>query len=594
MLLDVLVASCRARHDAFVGAPPLGELLERAGLSRRGDEVADADFDWATLAEARHQDYVVDLAERYDLDIEAAEHLSVLARTALSDDPAGDGKDVTACIAALRHPDATAAFLEPKVGRNEKNARNLVALAGVVIDASGSGPPAGSHFVLARAAEIEGDALAHAREVDETLRIDPSFAPALEDRAWVRADRGEVRAAVADLEQVVDDDHPRLLVLDRYSAPGPMTAGRNEHCPCGSGRKYKVCCGRANGYRLVDRAPFLFEKAMWFASRPAQRDDVMAMIEEAFEDSEIDLSYVPEEVFLTDPVLLHVALFAAGLMLRFDDERGVLLPDDEQALVANWADATLRTLRVEHVEQLAITVTDLVTGERLTFGHHGLDDSVGPSRVIIAAPLFDGERLSLLAWLTIADEHVDEVVSSGSIPSIVRALALARRDAVAKTLIDLQASRVERLAWLFPDAEPMDRERWTVSELVEGEHPELVAAIEAGREHVKIAGDHEINPTLHMAIHEIVAEQILGDEPPEMWTTAIRLANVGYDRHEILHMLGSTVSDQVFDILGGSDRHDGEEQIAQLLALPATWEMARRAHGVPHRGARQHGRHPRR
>lgn len=32
---------------------------------------------------------------------------------------------------------------------------------------------------------------------------------------------------------------PRIRVAQKY--PG---TGRNEPCPCGSGRKYKVCCGR--------------------------------------------------------------------------------------------------------------------------------------------------------------------------------------------------------------------------------------------------------------------------------------------------------------------------------------------------------------
>jgi hypothetical protein len=69
MLLDVLVAACRARADVLVNAPPLEELLQRAGLSRQGDEVADADFDWPALTRARHHDFVDDLAERYDLEL---------------------------------------------------------------------------------------------------------------------------------------------------------------------------------------------------------------------------------------------------------------------------------------------------------------------------------------------------------------------------------------------------------------------------------------------------------------------------------------------------------------------------------------------
>jgi uncharacterized protein YecA (UPF0149 family) len=42
-----------------------------------------------------------------------------------------------------------------------------------------------------------------------------------------------------DTAQTVPPPAPRIRVEKKY--PG---TGRNERCPCGSGRKYKVCCGR--------------------------------------------------------------------------------------------------------------------------------------------------------------------------------------------------------------------------------------------------------------------------------------------------------------------------------------------------------------
>jgi hypothetical protein len=49
--------------------------------------------------------------------------------------------------------------------------------------------------------------------------------------------RAEGRAALAT-EGDSDDDAP----VEPYRAP--MRVGRNEPCPCGSGKKYKKCCGR--------------------------------------------------------------------------------------------------------------------------------------------------------------------------------------------------------------------------------------------------------------------------------------------------------------------------------------------------------------
>lgn len=592
-LLDVLISACRSDGSAFATAPPLTELLARADLSVRGGEVADGSFDWAADADQRHQDYVQWLAEYYDVDLAEAEHLAILARSFLFE-PAEDGVDLQACAAALRDPGATAAFLEEKTSRRPTDVQRLRALADATIATMAGEPPAGAHLVLARVAELEGDALRHAHEVDETLRIDPAFWPAFEDAAWIRADRGDLRGAAATLEQVVDDDHPRLLVLDRYSAPGRMAAERNESCPCGSGRKHKLCCGRSNGYRLVDRAPLLFEKAMWFASRPTQSAEIREMIDEALVDVDIDLAEFPRDLFDLDPVVTDAALFAAGLIIRFRDERGVMLPADERKLLDDWVDARMRILRVERWGDHAdLTVTDVLTGEELVVGHHGADESIAPGRVVAAALLFDGERRSVLGWIQLADDAVDQLVSI-DVSAIVRLVVETRCAVAAETLSRLKATTADRLAWLFPDADPAERDEQTVAELIENDHPELVAAITAGRELVRIEGGHEINPSLHLAVHEIVVEQILADDPREMWVTAVRLLNQGYDRHEILHMLGSTVSNQVFGMLGESQSYDREQHVEELAALPETWEAAREVHrSASPPGARHRGRHRR-
>jgi hypothetical protein len=42
-----------------------------------------------------------------------------------------------------------------------------------------------------------------------------------------------------------------------------------------------------------------------------------------------------------------------------------------------------------------------------------------------------------------------------------------------------------------------------------------------------------VNPVLHIAMHEIVANQLWANDPPEMWETAVRLLDAGYERHEV-------------------------------------------------------------
>jgi DNA-binding GntR family transcriptional regulator len=110
--------------------------------------------------------------------------------------------------------------------------------------------------------------------------------------------------------------------------------------------------------------------------------------------------------------------------------------------------------------------------------------------------------------------------------------------------------------------------------LIEADHPELLAALldETSEVH---AGAHAMNPRLHIAIHEIVANQLWSDNPPEMWQTAERLIASGYGRHEVLHMLGSVVSGEVRDILAAGAHHDIERVRQALAALPESWEARR-------------------
>lgn len=72
--------------------------------------------------------------------------------------------------------------------------------------------------------------------------------------------------------------------------------------------------------------------------------------------------------------------------------------------------------------------------------------------------------------------------------------------------------------------------------LIEAEHPEYAAALEDDREVIGPDGS-TMQPRLHIAVHEVVANRLWADDPPELWQTAKRLSAAGYDRHEVLHML---------------------------------------------------------
>jgi hypothetical protein len=110
--------------------------------------------------------------------------------------------------------------------------------------------------------------------------------------------------------------------------------------------------------------------------------------------------------------------------------------------------------------------------------------------------------------------------------------------------------------------------------LIEAEHPELKQALEDGVREIRLERE-VMNPRLHIAMHEIMANQLLADDPPEMWQTARRLASAGYERHEILHMLASVVSGQVWGAFVDDASYDIERVRRELAALPEGWESQR-------------------
>jgi hypothetical protein len=110
--------------------------------------------------------------------------------------------------------------------------------------------------------------------------------------------------------------------------------------------------------------------------------------------------------------------------------------------------------------------------------------------------------------------------------------------------------------------------------LILAEHPELHHALEAGLTELHL-NDTTINPALHLAMHEIVANQLWADDPPEVWHTAQRLLAAGYERHEVLHMLASVVSDDVYQTLHDQKPPDPDRTRVALAALPDTWEQQR-------------------
>jgi len=106
--------------------------------------------------------------------------------------------------------------------------------------------------------------------------------------------------------------------------------------------------------------------------------------------------------------------------------------------------------------------------------------------------------------------------------------------------------------------------------LIKAEHPELHKALRHGDDEIVISGQ-PMSPRLHIAMHEIVANQLWDDDPAEVWETAERLVALGYERHEVLHMLSSVVAREVWRTLDSGLPSDPARYVAALSELPASY-----------------------
>jgi hypothetical protein len=93
----------------------------------------------------------------------------------------------------------------------------------------------------------------------------------------------------------------------------------------------------------------------------------------------------------------------------------------------------------------------------------------------------------------------------------------------------------DRRSWAIPAAHgtysdielellnPDDEDDLTL--LMEARHPELGDAL-GSHDEVTVDGE-PFSPRLHVTMHQVVARQLLADDPPETWQTVRRLAMTG-------------------------------------------------------------------
>jgi hypothetical protein len=86
----------------------------------------------------------------------------------------------------------------------------------------------------------------------------------------------------------------------------------------------------------------------------------------------------------------------------------------------------------------------------------------------------------------------------------------------------------------------------------------------------------EVDPILHVTIHQIVENQLAAKDPPVVHEAVERLMRSGLSRHEAIHAVGSVLCEEIWEILCQERSFDEERYERGLQQLNAReWAPAR-------------------
>jgi hypothetical protein len=252
-------------------------------------------------------------------------------------------------------------------------------------------------YLRARIAEVRGDVLAMSSLLEACLAADPDASDAAAELAELRAVAGDAAEAqrlftLGGLER----DAMEVKALRPFLSPPAGETGRNRPCPCGSGRKYKLCHGRTALHPMPDRANWLMVKVVAYLQRGHNRERLLHWAQ--LMSGEDRSSRETVSLAMHDATTWDFALFDGGVLEDFLALYRPLLPPDEAELAGSWLATDRRLLEVTEVAPMrGLTCRDLVTGESLELRDRTLSRSVESKDLLLGRPLDYGDGV-LRLW----------------------------------------------------------------------------------------------------------------------------------------------------------------------------------------------------
>jgi hypothetical protein len=362
-LFPIVVDALLTHPDAFQRPTlPIDALLGRIGFEHRDGFVGPADRPWEPAGVAAHRLRRSRLADAFGFDrccsdafdrIEDAWDAFVLGEHAPNDDD----------VAALDHSAVAPAFVDWVLGDGTSGSDLLERFADALV-ATHSRHHAGAHYVRAINRHRSGDARNAEADLRAAAELDPDNRFVALELARFAGIRGNGKEAIRLLRRTgaTPDDNATLRFLTDLFQRHADTP-RNDPCPCGSGRKYKVCCAVRPNLNGIDRLRWLQRKLYEFAADPA-RAHLTWELADAAVDADDPFDEIEIDPFGDDVFVLDLAAFERS-MDDFAGQYDTMLPEDERDVLDTWRRSPRRLWEVAAVDGSAghLTLRDDRTGE---------------------------------------------------------------------------------------------------------------------------------------------------------------------------------------------------------------------------------------
>ncbi|MGO9875712.1 MAG: SEC-C metal-binding domain-containing protein [Acidimicrobiia bacterium] len=483
---DLLWEALICHRDAFTASPipPVDVLLGAAGLVREHHLVLRVDADLGALHRWQRRNRVARLHRLEGTQVDWAELVIAMSRAVISGkaDPLGPPEKAAAgamlLAVALDDPAVCRALLGTHL-EEETRPLELARFAQSIVTELPAEDGAGARWLEGRALDLAGDPQGAVAAFEGAEATGQEHALALIGLAGFRADAGDALEAVALLrragvDEEEEDDVPgggdafelfsEVVGYARHRPPAQV--GRNERCPCGSGRKYKLCHLGKERHSLIDRGSWLYAKHRRYLRDHDRR--IVAMLA-----SEVRAASGRDFTFMTDlldtPLVADIALCEGGIGESFVAERDALLPDDEAILAARWQLVERGLFEVDEAGPTYLNLRDLRTGERITVTNTNADTQTRRGDLMLGRPLPVGDTWRAYSGFVKVGALRDEILDALDHPDPFDIAELIGRCLAAPRMqnTDGEPLQFHELVWELTDPEAARRALEAHSDLTE-------------------------------------------------------------------------------------------------------------------------------